>query len=250
MRIHIQGGHMPVLKTKDYEIFKRNAANRPYNEDNIKKLMNSIAVRNKMHLNPVIVDKEMRIMNGQHRVEAAKRIGAEVYYIIDEEAKVEDMILMNANQKNWQLSDYLNYYCQRNHSDYVQLDQFIKEHQVSIMQIRALMGESSNFSDNFKKGKYIFPKKDKFEKFESRLKNLRYVQNYIATKIPNTKIAYDGSHFMHALLEFFNIKKVDVGVFFEKLEYKLDLLRPCTNRIAYMMIFKSIYNFKNANPIE
>lgn len=241
---------MTLLRTKDYDMFKKNVVNRNYNEDNVKKIMNSISVRNKLNLKPIIVDKNMYVMDGQHRIEAARRLGIEVVYIIDEEATDEDIILLNANQKSWQLTDYLNYFCHKKNQDYIQLDDFLKEHDLSIMQMRALMSENDSFSINFKRGKFVFPKKDKLAKLHDRLSNLRFVQDYINDKLPNTKICHQGSLFIHALLEFFNNKKVDVKTFIEKLEYKLDLLRPCTNRVAYIIIFKNIYNWKNNRPVE
>lgn len=241
---------MHLLTTTQYDLFKKNKVNREYNEDNIRKIMTSISTKNKMKLKPVIVDKYMNVMDGQHRIEAARRLGIEVSYIIDEEACDEDIILMNANQKSWQLTDYLNFFCQKKNPEYMQLDAFLKDHQLSIMQLRALMGENDSFSANFKNGKFIFPKNERFEYLQERLANLRYVQGYIKNKMPNTKICFEGSIFIHALLEFFNNKRVDVLTFIEKLEYKLDLLRPSTNRIGYIAMFKNIYNWKNNHPLE
>lgn len=241
---------MSVLRTKDYEMFKKSSANRDINEFNVKQLMKSISVKNLLDERPILVDKEMRVMDGQNRLEAARRLNIEIAYSVCENIMDEDIILLNANQKNWQLTDYLNYYVKKSNTQYVTLNDFLEKNKLSIMQMRALMNEGEKFSDKFKKGEFTFPKNGQFSKVAMRLENLRFVQEYIALKMPETKICYDGSHFIHGLLEFFNNKKVDIGVFTHKLEYKLDLLRPSTNRVGYINMFKAIYNFKNENPIE
>jgi len=242
---------MELLKTKDYDVFKKNPSNRTYNEGNIRKIMTSLGLKNKMDLRPVIVDKNMFVMDGQHRIEAARRLGMEVSYVVDEDAKDEDIILLNSNQKSWKLTDYLNYYCQQQNPEYVALAEFMTEHELSITQMRALMSEGDAFNTmRFKTGKFIFPKEDKFHKVNQRLQNLRQVQNFIKNKNPGTKMCYDGSVFINSFLEFISHKEVDFDIFLQKLEYKLEWLRPCTNMIGYKSIFKNIYNWKNKSPVE
>lgn len=241
---------MSILKTKEYNQFRVKPENRPLNEFNVKRLINSISSKNMLDDKPIIVDKELHVIDGQHRLEAARRLQIEIYYKINESSTSEDIILLNANQKSWQLTDYLNYYCQREYPDYVLLDDFCKKNKLSLMHVRALMNENESFSDKFKCGKFQFPSNESYFQFEKKLADLRYIQDYIEKKLPDTKICYTGSHFMHALLEFLNNKNVDVNTFINKLELKLEIMRPSTNRIGYMSMFKTIYNWKNHNPIE
>ncbi len=241
---------MTILKTKDYQIFKKKKENRETKDCNIDKLVESMSIKNMLMSKPVIVDKNMEVIDGQNRIEAAKRLKIDVYYIVDEDAKAEDMILLNAYQQKWQLTDYLHYYCESGKRDYIQLEQFCKQNELSIMQFRLLINESFAFSERFKRGKFVFPKQDNIDKLNKSLHNIRLVQEFIQTKIPDTKIYFKGSIFTYSLLEFFNTKKVDVETFMQKLEYKLEALRPCTNRMAYISMFKTIYNWKNSHPIE
>lgn len=241
---------MALLTTKDYTIFKKVSENRKLNEFNIKQLMNSLATKNNLHLKPIIVDKNLCVMDGQHRLEAARRLHIEVVYEIDENAEAEDIILYNANQKSWKIAEYMNFFCEKEYKEYLSLRKFCEDNNVSIMQFRALMGSGEDFTERFRKGKFVFPAQDKMEKLTEKMTTLKFVQEYIETKLPNSKVCYKGSIFIHALLDFFNIKRMDISTFIEKLEYKVDMLRPCTSRQGYMSMFKEIYNWKNVNKIE
>lgn len=72
---------MNILKTNDYGLFKSIMANREIDDKHVKRLAKSIARKNLLYIRPLIVNEKMQIIDGQHRLAAAKEIKATVYYL-------------------------------------------------------------------------------------------------------------------------------------------------------------------------
>src|SRR5580693_9488423 len=106
-------------KTKNYELFLKHDSNRELVENNVTKIMKSIETRNLLEFRPILVNEKMQIIDGQHRLEAAKRLGIEVYYQIMKKPPAETMLLLNTNQKRWTTNDYLNYFCEEWNGQYM-----------------------------------------------------------------------------------------------------------------------------------
>ena len=99
-----------ILKTNNYSLFKLNEYNRKINVNHVATLQNKIAANDKTHLNPIIVNSDMEIVDGQHRFHALKKLNKTVHYIIDENFNKSDLIEFNVNQRNWTSDNYLDYY--------------------------------------------------------------------------------------------------------------------------------------------
>lgn len=112
---------MNILSTQEYEKFKLFECNREIDDRHVLKLMKQIEIKNDLHLHPIIVDKQMRVIDGQHRLESARRLNLPIYYVIDENGDTSDIISLNTTQKKWSNEDYLNYYVSKGFEDYCKL---------------------------------------------------------------------------------------------------------------------------------
>lgn len=99
-----------MIQTTEYEIFKDIISNREVDDKHVRKLSRSIEENNLLHLNPIIVDHELRVVDGQHRLEAAKLLQVPIYYIQDNKVTRKAISKLNSNQKNWSTMDYINFY--------------------------------------------------------------------------------------------------------------------------------------------
>lgn len=88
-----------VQSTNDYTMFQKCKSNRELDPGNIKRIKSSILAKNLLHLRPILVSKNFEIIDGQHRLEAARLLKVPIFYQIHEESDFEDVILLNANQK-------------------------------------------------------------------------------------------------------------------------------------------------------
>ncbi len=115
-----------INKTRDYSIFKKHEANRKLDDLALKKLENSIKFKNMLNIRPIIVNNKMEIIDGQHRLEIAKRLSLDIFYTIDNNSDDNDIILLNNNQTRWTQKDYLNYYVNKNSKEYIKMNDFMR----------------------------------------------------------------------------------------------------------------------------
>lgn len=113
--------------TKDYSIFKDCSSNREVDQKHVNKLVKAIEKRNLLHVNPIVINKDFWVIDGQHRLAAAKILGVEVYYI-QENINRKDISMLNSNQKNWNAMDYINFYTIEKVDSFKQLSHLINSY--------------------------------------------------------------------------------------------------------------------------
>jgi len=96
-----------IFKTKDYDQFKKMKGQRPLNYKKVEALMRAIDV-NVGNIQPILVYSDMTVWDGQHRLEACKRLGAPVEYKVTEN-NVNNAVVINNTATKWRTLDYLNY---------------------------------------------------------------------------------------------------------------------------------------------
>ena len=83
-----------VKTTRDYEVFKKLKGNRDVTESQVEKVIKSIKTIGLLP-NPVIVNENMEVVDGQARVEACKRLGLAVPYMVANGAGIDTAIALN-----------------------------------------------------------------------------------------------------------------------------------------------------------
>ena len=73
-----------IKETKNYAIFKFRPENRPITEAHVRYMFNSLKVKNLLDRFPVLVNTEIEVIDGQHRIKACERFGIPVKYTMDE----------------------------------------------------------------------------------------------------------------------------------------------------------------------
>lgn len=109
-----------VYVTKDYSIFKRLVGNRDIPESRISKIVESIQTIGWVH-NPIIVNENMEVIDGQGRLTALQRLKMPVEYVIAEGAGNKECIYMNMNMVNWKLPDFIKSYAEQGNENYQRL---------------------------------------------------------------------------------------------------------------------------------
>ena len=95
------------MKTKDYWLFNFMENNRPINNGLVKKLMQSINEIGYLESKPILVNENMLVIDGQHRLEACKRLNIMAVYEIANVNADRAMLLLNANQRVWRNQEYI-----------------------------------------------------------------------------------------------------------------------------------------------
>ncbi len=102
-----------IESTTEYGKFKSVKGNRDVSRLHMLTLKKMIEKDNMLAYNPIVVNKAFEVIDGQHRLEAAKELGEPIYYIVSPSADIDEVIAMNANSKVWGATDYLNSYADR-----------------------------------------------------------------------------------------------------------------------------------------
>ena len=235
--------------TTDYSIFKKHECNRPLDMSNLRKIELSIKTNNMLALRPVLVDEEMRVIDGQHRLKAAENLGVAIYYQVNQNSKSEDIILLNANQKRWSIEHYIHYYAVQGNKEYLRLQKFCSEHELTYHSLFSIFRANARIYTKVRAGTFVF--KDQFDEtsVKAALTLLEEVMDCIERYRLTNNHFIKGNKFKTGLLAFLLNKDIDMSVFLNKLSIKVSSIKPCANIDDYIIMFSDIYNWKNRNPV-
>lgn len=223
-----------ILKTEDHDIFKDITSNREVDRRHVKHLKDAIKEINLLHINPILVNINLEVVDGQHRLEAARELELPVYYLVDDNISKEHIAGLNSNQKNWTILDYVNYYAVERIPEYLVLSDFICQHpSVSISTLLQLLNPSGERnSKNFKAGKLNVSNKEKAKQI---LKDVDAVRNL------GIEHAYD-RNFVLALKDAHSVEGYRSEQFLTKLENNRLELFKCAKKTQYLQLIEQIYN--------
>lgn len=113
-----------VYVTNDYSLFKHMEGNRNISTLHLARLMKSF--EKKQLPIPVIVNDQFEVFEGQHRMETCRALHLPVYFMMIENLKLEDAIIVNTVQKKWTAEDYFQHYCTLGKEQYLLLSNFME----------------------------------------------------------------------------------------------------------------------------
>lgn len=135
-----------VFTTTDYKMFKSITGNRPFGLR--KQLLESIARDGQVC--PVIVDDQLNLIDGQHRLAACAELGLPVSYVIRDVSQ-DVLIEVNKNQKEWKFSDYFYRHVSLENPNYLEIKRYMDFHALGLEHVlTAMHGGLRSFSANNK----------------------------------------------------------------------------------------------------
>lgn len=148
-----------VLSTKDYNQFQLIGSNRGVNRRHVNELKESMKQFPDLFPSfPVTVNENMFVIDGQHRLAAAKELGATVYYTVAEDTNLDTVRVVNTTQKRWTLMDYAQSYANEGREDYKTFMQAVRKYpSIPPSTILSILGGSSgggSESNTFRKGMF------------------------------------------------------------------------------------------------
>jgi hypothetical protein len=234
-----------IYETTNYDMFKNISGNRSLNLFNVRRIIESIDVNGYL-TSVVIVNENMEVIDGQHRVEAARETGKPVLYVISQGYGVHQIQALNSNSKNWGREDYLNSYCELGIPVYLQIKAFREMYPTlsltAILNILSL--RLSNNTKRLEKGGEVREKKFEMGKFE--IPNIE-LSVEIADHLAEFAEIYDGynrTHFVAAIVHFMKNPNYSPSEMISKLKQQPTALVHCANTIQYKELLEKIYNYK------
>ncbi len=233
---------LDIIETKNYGAFRTFKGNRPVNKQHVKNLMVSIMRQNLLAQNPIMVNKDYEIIDGQHRLEAAKGLELPIYYIVVDEATLSTIHLLNANVRQWTTDDYMNGYIGLKIQPYVVMKEFLDEYDFSLE-----IGFLLLFSDNratmyrtFKSGD-LKVSDEQLKVGRDKANYVLSIYNYFTEGKPRSKYFYRAFNKVYAegLAE----------ELLERLEKQNPSLQQAWTLKDYLRLFEDVLNFKKSSNL-
>lgn len=99
-----------IWLTKDYDKFKKLKAQRDVSESNINKKIENIDGYLKSmggYMEEIEVNEKLEVIDGQHRIEVAKRLGLPLPFIIKEGWDIKTARALNSNNVDWSVATHV-----------------------------------------------------------------------------------------------------------------------------------------------
>lgn len=105
-----------VYVTSNYELFQFSKFNR-----NVILSKEMIKQAEEGFVSPIIVNENMIVIDGQHRLKASEKVGVPVEFIVKEGLTEHDIVRMNTVQKKWSLLNHIEAHANEGLEDYMKL---------------------------------------------------------------------------------------------------------------------------------
>jgi len=247
---HIES-EFKIYKTNDLDRFELMKSNRKPFESHIQKIIVNIK-RFGMLCNPILVNENMEVIDGQHRLIAARRNKGFVYYIVADGYSLEQVKALNLQQKNWTPTDFLKSYSSLGIFDYQSVLDFKQKHEV--FSVSNCVHLCSQTTDNSITG-YSSPNNgSKISAFRNglfKIGNMKTAEKY-AEDIKKIGKYYDGlsSSFVCTMIYLFKKDCFDFDEFMKKLKLQPTELKKCATRQQYKELIEKIYNYRRKNKVN
>jgi len=238
----LANGEFRVYSTTNCTYFKRLKENRMINEAHVLALIDSF--ENDGYLFTILyLNEKLEIIDGQHRLEAAKRKGLPVYFIIMPGWGIKEVTILNMNSRNWTIVDFMETHAKAGNPNYVRFKEFFDafEFDVTVCQLIITGRRSGGYasSDEFRMGH--------MQVDEQQLTDAYLKGKKIVGLIPFHPYGWKSRNFVEAMLLIFTAKGYDHEHLIAKLTTYPDLMLREAKSLRveeYVRTLLEKYNFR------
>ena len=239
-----------IHRTTNYNVFGYFEGNRVLNDSHVRNLMESLT--EKQIPVPIVVDELYRVADGQNRLEACKRLGIPVYYIIVPGLTLEDVKKLNSNTKSWSWKQHMDSFIDLGYKDYEIYKEFFNSYEINHTECMQLLLGKTSQRRGAKKGQKTMAKAFTDGQFKIVQYNKAIKQANMITEVKPYFAEFTHHHFVRALVHLFD-KKQDVynhNVFLKKLAKRSTKLTHQANKNDYLSLIEKIYNHGSRNKVR
>ena len=232
--------------TDNYDIFSLLVGNRPPNQNHIRRLKSLILKNGWRKSSLIIVNKNLTVYDGQHRLWALRQIKQEtgrVYtigYQIDNQLTLEKVQIMNDVVLPWRPTDYIDSNIKRGKSDYKFIKEVMTEFELPYTAVLALLSSVNGHisQDMFRRGEVDIKDRDTIWYYASCLKQIK----------PYSRV-WNMRTFVTAISSFLQHPEFNINEFIRLLSNNRDMLYPVTSISSYKMLIQKLYNHRRRDKI-
>ena len=226
------------LITRDYDLFRIKPSNRPIDGQHVKRLKRSLEAKNRMNDFPVIVNRNMEVIDGQHRLEACKEMGIPVHYKIVDDLIDDDMVRLNVASKRWSYNDVLNYYVSQGNKEYMRLNNLIQRTGITFSMAVALhYTQRGSIYSKLADGTYLYDPTLDYYDFDLLRETLAILRNYKVN--PYT---LKNKKFIKAFFKMVSHELFNKNIWIERIHTFHYKLTPSVNEAEFLKKLLEIYN--------
>lgn len=241
-----------VYTTMDYSKFKKIKGNRPICPNNLKRLIE--AMKRKDMKVPILVTEDYYIIDGQHRVEARKKLMLPVYYItIDAPADASSIITTTMAQKPLNTSSIASLWADSDDdSEYIKLLEYC-----NFYGFPTTLGIRLTWKDYAKKGTSAIMSKNRgsgtvmvhnFKMGDYRCDNIEFAEDIGDVILQlfnetNSKIVKK-TYFVNSLINVYKMDGFDVEHFVSQVKQHKNKLENKASVRQFQDMIHEIYNYK------
>lgn len=240
---------MQSYETTNYDMFITNDFQRDIDRPNVLRLVESFRQNGYFKGRPILVDQNLVVYDGHHRLEAAKIAQVPITYIIQTDLKPEDIVHLN-EQLPWNSEDYLSFWVKNGNPNYILFYQFCDKYQISPTILFKLITTKKSICREFRKGELIFTKEiyDYLSNvFEKVLEIYRMFSDWAGHK---DFISFKTINFTISLFRFLEDERIDIESFKNKIELCFPSIKKLAKVADYYKQWYDIYNYKLRNKLE
>lgn len=232
--------------TTEYEVFERMPGNRPVDEGHVADLMKRM--RTKDLFTPIQINQNFEVIDGQHRLEARRRLGLPVPFFCVSDYGLEEVQELNAQQKKWSIEDFTNSFIERGNKEYQVYQWFRRQYSLPhTLAVQLLMGDSS---DSGRIGGHSV--KAIFQGGQLKVNNLTAAKDKaeMLLKISPYFTHWNNRGFVAALMFCLRKKAFDFAKFLHRVETNPTMLKPCATTEQYILLVEEIYNYRSPQKVS
>ncbi|GGG87959.1 hypothetical protein E2558_01825 [Staphylococcus pragensis] len=159
-----------VYKTDDLDMFKFTKFNRNilFTDEMLKQAKEGF-------ISPIIVNEYMVVIDGQHRLEHAKKAGVPIEYIVKPGLTEHDIVRMNTTQRPWSLLNFIESYANQGSEEYVSLLNLLNKKYAGttvVISVARNNTTATGVTELIKSGEF------EFINFEETLNFLKYYEKF------------------------------------------------------------------------
>ncbi|HSQ87996.1 ParB N-terminal domain-containing protein [Romboutsia sp.] len=225
-----------IKKTSELDKFSsklEGIENRQLSSVNLRDLTKSMSKKQLMI--PANVTPKGELIDGNHRLAVAKKLGLPYYYYISEDGTLDDRIGTNANMRRWDANNYLQEHIERKNEEYIWLKKLCNRCNMTIDGLLLVISKISEtqlpiIKEEFKNGTLKIEKRDFIEMFINDLTDFAFFKEY------------KSSRFVSAFLDLYMYPRYNHDTMLTSIEkYGKDLVSQRTTR-EYLSVLSKIYS--------
>ena len=174
----VKDGQVFYVRKEHFDRFKFLETNRKVYDAQVSRLT-GLLKEPRGQRDPIKINKQWEVIDGQHRLEAAKEGGLDaVMVLMQEDATIDDVIVMNTSQKKWGWQDFLrthSHSSRPNHKEYKKLKKFMDDYGLNYkVAIWLLSGNNHDYGvEDFEEGNFKVKEAEEATKQATYLKTIK-----------------------------------------------------------------------------